>query len=358
MISRRLNQRGLSLIELMISMAMGMFLIAGFGQLFLNSTIVYRSQDELARMQESARFAFDLLSREIRMAGYTGCPQAARLADVVQGTSATNRWGEGFIKRIEGFDQDVDSMSSLFGSTARAGSDSLVIHRGDPDASFFIASHSPVTGTLTTSQGHSINAGSLIVLARADCRQVASAVMTGPSNSGGGATTVQHASGGSGDLRNCSSSLGGDADCSNSTVLAPLSFAGGQVMEAATAAYFVGSSLSGGSNRSLRRRLAGGNSEELIDGIQSMRIYYGVDTDTVPDNVPDRYVKAADVADPEWQNVVAVRIHLLVRSLNESAPAPQTYQFADQRITATDRFIRQEYSMTVALRSVDNESGP
>ncbi len=352
------RQTGFSLIELMISMAMGMFLIAGFGQLFLNSTIVYRTQDELARMQESARFAFDLLAREIRMAGYTSCPQAARLADVVEGTSASNQWGEGFIKRVEGFDQDTDSMSSLFGSTARAGSDAIIIHRGDPDNSFFISGHNTTSGTLTTSEGHSISDESLVVVARADCRQVASFVMTGPNNSGGGATTLEHVAGGGGDLRNCSSSLGGNADCSNSTILAPLSFEGGQVMEAATAGYFVGNSLSGGGNRSLRRKRPGGSSEELIDGIQSMRIYYGVDTDAVPDGVPNRYVKGADVADAEWPNVAAVRLHLLVRSLNESSPAPQTYQFVDQTITATDRFIRQEYSMTVTLRSVDDEDTP
>jgi len=63
------TQRGLSLIELMIAMVIGLFLIAVIGVLFVNSKTTYLSQDANSRLQENARFAIELLGRQARMAG-------------------------------------------------------------------------------------------------------------------------------------------------------------------------------------------------------------------------------------------------------------------------------------------------
>lgn len=62
--------RGFSLIELMVAMALGMILTLAIGQVFMSSRYTNTSTDESARMQENARFALQLLERELRMAGY------------------------------------------------------------------------------------------------------------------------------------------------------------------------------------------------------------------------------------------------------------------------------------------------
>jgi type IV pilus assembly protein PilW len=61
--------RGLSLVELMVALVLGL-LVAGFLlQLFVASKITYNVTDGMARAQESARYAMTLLSRDLRMAG-------------------------------------------------------------------------------------------------------------------------------------------------------------------------------------------------------------------------------------------------------------------------------------------------
>jgi type IV pilus assembly protein PilW len=69
------RQRGLSLIEILVSLMISLFLIAGVIQLFISSKQTYRSYDALSRLQENGRFALEAMSRDVRMAGFTGCPR-------------------------------------------------------------------------------------------------------------------------------------------------------------------------------------------------------------------------------------------------------------------------------------------
>lgn len=64
---------GFSLVELLIAMAIGIFIIGALGAAYLTGRQAYRSQDVNSRLQEAIRYAFEAMSFEIRMAGYTGC---------------------------------------------------------------------------------------------------------------------------------------------------------------------------------------------------------------------------------------------------------------------------------------------
>ena len=67
------SMQGLTLIEMMIAMALGLLLIAGVGYAYIGSRQTSRQQDALSRIQEGARFAFETMGVDVRMAGYTGC---------------------------------------------------------------------------------------------------------------------------------------------------------------------------------------------------------------------------------------------------------------------------------------------
>jgi len=67
------NQKGLSLIELMVAITIGAMLLAGAVTLLVNNKRIYKTQDAMARMQENSRFALDRLISDIRIAGYKGC---------------------------------------------------------------------------------------------------------------------------------------------------------------------------------------------------------------------------------------------------------------------------------------------
>lgn len=70
---RRTGIDGLSLIELLIALLIGMVMVLGLVQVFAASRTAYMVSQGIARSQESARFALDFLSRDLRMVGHAGC---------------------------------------------------------------------------------------------------------------------------------------------------------------------------------------------------------------------------------------------------------------------------------------------
>jgi type IV pilus assembly protein PilW len=61
---------GLALPELMVALAIGVLLILAASTLLMLTRSTYLITDDRARIEESGRFALDILSREIRQAGY------------------------------------------------------------------------------------------------------------------------------------------------------------------------------------------------------------------------------------------------------------------------------------------------
>lgn len=64
------NQIGISLVELMISMTLGLLVIAGAISIFIGSKQGFRSQDSASHMQENARFGINYLTQVIRSADF------------------------------------------------------------------------------------------------------------------------------------------------------------------------------------------------------------------------------------------------------------------------------------------------
>lgn len=66
------NQRGLSLVEVMIGLLLSLVLTAGVIQIYISNKQTYTLQDEMSRLQENGRFAMDIVQRVIRGAGFQG----------------------------------------------------------------------------------------------------------------------------------------------------------------------------------------------------------------------------------------------------------------------------------------------
>lgn len=66
------RQRGVSLIELMVALLVGLFLIFGAVTIYQQSRTTFRTTEAVARLQETARLAFDVLEADVRMASYWG----------------------------------------------------------------------------------------------------------------------------------------------------------------------------------------------------------------------------------------------------------------------------------------------
>ena len=70
---RSLLNRGLSLVELMVALAIGLLLLLGLVEIFGASRAAFSSAEGSARIQENSRFALEFLRRDARMAGHMGC---------------------------------------------------------------------------------------------------------------------------------------------------------------------------------------------------------------------------------------------------------------------------------------------
>ena len=64
------NLKGFTLVELMVSMGIGMVILAAVTTTFMSQTRIYNAQEQINEMQQNARGALDILSRELKMAGY------------------------------------------------------------------------------------------------------------------------------------------------------------------------------------------------------------------------------------------------------------------------------------------------
>ena len=64
------NLEGFTLVELMISMGIGMVILAAVTTTFMSQTRIYNAQEQINEMQQNARGSLDIIAREVKMAGY------------------------------------------------------------------------------------------------------------------------------------------------------------------------------------------------------------------------------------------------------------------------------------------------
>lgn len=343
------EQLGLSLVELMISIALGLVLMTGVVQMFLSSKVVFSTQQGLSRIQETGRLAVDFIARDVRQAAYYGCYRPA-----IRGTPDLElRNGDMQIGGLHGdFDIGImgyDSPAALPNVAIDLGAaiapidntSILVIRSASQTGSLITAPTTPTTIQAFTNQAVD-GAGCVgnlcpgAALVASDCTQ--GRIFTPTALAVAGNTlTITHA-----DLWTAPA---GD-------------FTRGQVMPINTTVYFLATGAGGGP--SLWQRINNGVAVELLEGVENMRITYATysplagPTPGVLDG--NGYVSAAAItalgAVNGWPGVGAVHVELVMRSLEDNvASEVQPYTFAGAVVTPTDRRIRQVFSSVTAIRS-------
>ncbi len=67
------TQSGLSIVEALVTMVILLIVLGGVYQIFQSNSLTYRMQEGLSRLQENGRFAMEFIIKDLRMAGYLGC---------------------------------------------------------------------------------------------------------------------------------------------------------------------------------------------------------------------------------------------------------------------------------------------
>lgn len=353
--SNKFSQSGMTLIEIMIALLIGAFLIGGIMQIFISSRQTYRMQEGLSRLQENGRFALDFLADDIRMAGFLGCNSQATLTNVLNTpTSFLYNFGVA----LEGFESTSSSAWTPAINTAittpLGGSDVITIRRA-ADQSFPVTAHvfdtAANTSTLTldgTATTASLQTAGFLTSATTPANNCATAVVSDCSTA-----AVFQVSAIAGSV--FSHNTGSACTPANSTNNLGKTYVGGQVYPISTISYYI-RTRTGASQPSLYHKVDLNDAEELMEGIEQMNIWYGEDTDMdtatgiSSDYVPNYYVPANSVVN--MRRVVSIRVSLLGATLDDnlsSQSLPYTYNGATT--TPTDRKIRRVFNTTIAVRN-------
>lgn len=123
------RQRGFSLIELMISLLLGLLVIGAAGSMFLSSRKVYGSTEAISRIQENQRAAYEMLARDIREAGGNPCTRnIVNMLDTSKpGGSYYTGWQDGVVGQNGAGPNNSDEITlsnATGGSIAVTGNDS------------------------------------------------------------------------------------------------------------------------------------------------------------------------------------------------------------------------------------------
>ncbi len=345
------KQKGLSLVELMISLLLSLILISGAMQVFLGSKETFAFNEEMTWMQESSRFSLEFLTRDARMAGYFGCGSQT-IANTLNPVTGNNAWKYNFDQGVVGFDGDDATFPSVFPvanrPTLASGelpkSDVLTILRGATEGeSFKVTGHNPNSAVIDLSVTHGIDSGRILVVS--DCDHAAVFQTTG-----GNPKKLGHNKGGSVSPGNCTKGLGIPVACSaNGT---SYKYDGdAYVMEVLAHAYYIDTATNNVPSM-YREEITGGDdddavTEELAQGIENIQLFYGVDTND--DKIANKYVNASNVAD--WTTVVSIRIHVLARSISQISSEVTNFRFVGNTYTPTDNYLRKEFISTVKIRN-------
>lgn len=374
-------QRGISLVELMVSITIGLIITAAVAQTFIANRATYQLDEGLARMQENARFAIDFLNREIRQAGNMGCVRDSTYATsppVVDFSNNLNPPGNfnGVPAAITGFEAPGTGTGQTFSAPtyptsnsitgwipaldstlipggALPGTDAIVIRRASTGS---IPIGAPVMpGDISfqlarPDSGNQFQEGQLVILTDCESTSLYQITAIDPSR-----TIITHAAGTTPPPGNaCETGNPNVAGCGPGDQ----KYTSAEVMSIQTVALYVALNA----NRVPALYMSG---QELVEGVENMQIMYGVNN--VADNSmyrggdPDRYMTANEVNTAGlWGSVVNVRISLLMRTSNTTGSVADTTLDTGTYLLLGNTTInpepddnrrRQVFSTTIALRN-------
>lgn len=283
------RQGGLSLVELMISAAIGLVLLAGITTLIVQQSGIRDELEKSSRQIENGRYAMQILSDDIHHAGFYGqygslAAAPATLPDPCATSLAA--LDPAMTLPIQGYDSPATVPAPLSAclpdANHVAGTDILVIRRAETATTALAGAATGQVYLQTTPASYVLGSGT------------DTSVFTLKNKDGTTAADLRKFYAHIYFVSPCSQPASGGSTCTGST------------------------DDNGRPIPTLKRLelgVAGGAAAfsvvPLVEGIENFQLDYGIDT--TGDGSPDSYVTApASTAD--WANVMAIRVNLLARN--------------------------------------------
>lgn len=289
MLQRERLAEGFGLIELMISMVLGLLVIGAAFAVFQSNQASYRANEGLNRIQESARVAFELMSRDIRAAGGSACSNKS----LMQTTGA----------RADSYNAAVAGVNDANNDLASA-RDRLTATSGD-DTSYRVTASTPSSVTIElptgmTSATDAFKVDDVLLLCNARYSYLVTATSVGTDTIG-------------------FATLPGSYDPRNDPKAPPAAVVLARFRDNQ---WFVDANGRGGNSLFVTRN--GGDREEVADGVQSLRVRYlenRIESGCTPSN-------AYNDAPTNWNCVSSVRMEMRLRGQDVDG-RPLTRDFAN-----------------------------
>lgn len=359
-------------------MVLGLTLATGVVQIYAGSNTTERDREARQRIQENGRFASSFLSQEIRMGGYLGClgaigggtvnstldgpPASFQPQFGIQGWEAAGT-NPGTINNSAA-DVATVATNTAEWSNAAAGhviptvqavpnSDIIRIWGSVGNSGTVTSITQGVTPSFQAQTDVGIAVNDFLILS--DCAQAdfvqacAVAADTAPATTS--TVTLSTA---------CNPGNVASSPISSQTDVLNLA----EVVRLQGTMFYVGKRGDIATNPPalFRRQLSATGdvdvAEELIEGVESMQILYGINLDQDVRSTVDTYIPADLVTD--FADVISVRISLLMQSVEDgTVPAPQGYVFdgvtydgvgANGDLPA-DTKVRRVFVTTISLRN-------
>ena len=304
-------QKGLSLVELMVSILLGALLLFGVFQIFSSNQQTSRLSNAFARVQEGGLIAMEIIARDIRMADSWGCaPGYAGIESVMIASGSYVAALDPTVGTpIAGDDGDgeADGYGSFGGLDVIGGTDWITLKGSTRVPGVVIESpfYSDVASDAEIYIDGSIDDDEMLIIA--DCN-------------GGDAFISQTSDG---------NELSYDGGANDGSELSQEYNASAAILMPFSRSYFIAES---GGRRSLYLQDGGNAPQELVPDVQDMEILYGVDAGT--DGSVDNFGDADTV---NMDRVISVRITLTVNSANTVVENDGQPMSRDYTVTANIR---------------------
>lgn len=308
---------GLTLVELMIAMVLGLVVVGAASTVFISNRQTFRSTESLGRIQENARAAYELMARDVREAAGNACGGDLPMVNVLN--NPTGHWWTDFSGGITGYDGNVASLETAFGTgiAARvAGTDAIDL-KSAVSSGVNVVDHQPMSADfkLSTSD-HGLSPGDIAMVCDFDHAAVFQITNANPGTN----PNVVHNQGGSspGNANKCLS-LTGACDsgaiktygfgCKNGeSPCAPEDRWPATVAKLRMTRWYVG--YNANNTKSLYQATLRNNAgvlettaNEIVEGVRDMQLEYLEQGEST-------YTDASSVAD--WSKVTSVRIQLVM----------------------------------------------
>ncbi|QIK82006.1 prepilin-type N-terminal cleavage/methylation domain-containing protein [Lysobacter sp. HDW10] len=293
-------QSGFTLVELMISLVLGLLVIAAAGGIFLSNKRVYGSTEATNRIQENQRAAFEMMSRDVREAGSNPCTRFTATAGPINLLAdRSNPVWTTYQMGLTGTENGTSDSVTVFNASGRSR----------------VTSHSTPGADLTVSDTAGLVNGQTLMVCNAD-----TAILFSATKITSGGTTVGHdgtANCGRGftrqpDYARCSDAVASTVGyCFNSvdqtTCGASAERGRSPAMLLVPSAIQWTIAANGRGSNSLFRTV-NGTASEIAEGVQSLQLSYKIGNATT-------FVNASSVTGTQWATVTAVRVAMTFTSV-------------------------------------------